>query len=122
MSLALAVLAIAAGIAAVASAQPAWKRVEGGDPRAGRGLIAAYGCGVCHIVPGVPGARGTVGPSLEAFGARNVIAGIVPNTPGTLVRWIDNPVAIAPRTMMPPMGLSPAEVRHVAAYLMSLQD
>ena len=61
-----------------------------------------------------------VGPSLEGFGDRNVIAGIVPNTPGWLTRWLDNPPAIAPATMMPSVGLDEREVVDVAAYLMTL--
>ncbi len=104
-----------------AAAQPVDRTIIGGDPEAGRAAIASYGCGVCHIVPGVRGARGTVGPSLEAFGDRNVIAGIAPNTPDWLTRWLANPPAIAPDTMMPPMGLGTEEIADVAAYLMSLR-
>ena len=48
------------------------------------------------------------------------IAGIVPNTPGWLTRWLDNPPAIAPATMMPSVGLDEREVVDVAAYLMTL--
>jgi cytochrome c len=103
------------------AAQPITRQVQGGDPEAGRAVIARYGCGVCHLVPGVSGARGTVGPSLAGFGDRNVIGGIVPNTPDWLVRWISNPPAIAPATMMPAMGLSDEETAHAAAYLLSLR-
>ena len=62
-----------------------------------------------------------MGPSLEGFGDRNMIAGIVPNSPSWLTHWLDNPPAIAPDTMMPPMGLDANEIMDVAAYLMSLQ-
>ena len=101
---------------------PVWQRVIDGDAARGRQVIAAYGCGVCHIIPGIRGARGTVGPSLERFGERNVIAGVVPNTPAWLIRWLDNPLEIAPRTMMPPTGFSAAELRDAAAFLMTLRD
>ena len=103
------------------AAQPIAKRLPAGDPESGRAVIARHGCGVCHLVPGVSGARGTVGPSLAGFGDRNVIGGIVPNTPDWLTRWLDNPPAIAPATMMPAMGLSDGEIADAAAYLLSLR-
>jgi cytochrome c1 len=100
---------------------PREQQVSGAVPDRGRELAAAYGCGVCHIVPGVPGARGTVGPSLEAFGERNLIGGVVPNQPDRLVRWLLNPPSIAPDTGMPSMGLTTAEARDVAAFLYTLR-
>ena len=33
-------------------------------PQHGKELIQGYGCGACHMVPGVHGARGLVGPPL----------------------------------------------------------
>ena len=101
--------------------QPLVRQVQGGDPEIGRAVIARHGCGVCHLVPGVSGARGTVGPSLAGFGDRNVIGGIVPNTPDWLFRWLDNPPAIAPGTMMPAIGLKDQEITDAAAYLLSLR-
>jgi cytochrome c1 len=100
---------------------PREQQILGAVPDRGRELAAAYGCGVCHIVPGVPGARGTVGPSLEAFGERNLIGGVAPNRPDRLVSWLENPPAVAPNTGMPAMGLTTAEARDVAAYLYTLR-
>ena len=114
-------VAVIAVTAAPAVGQPLTARVPGGDVEAGRRAVAAHGCGVCHIVPGVRGARGTVGPSLERFGERNVIGGLVPNSPGWLTRWLANPPAIASDTMMPPMGLERQELVDVAAFLMTLR-
>jgi cytochrome c2 len=108
-------------LALPAAGQPLTSRVVGGDAEAGRRAVAAHGCGVCHIVPGVRGARGTVGPSLERFGERNVIGGLVPNTPEWLTRGLANPPAIAPGTMMPPMQLEREELVNVAAFLLSLR-
>jgi cytochrome c2 len=34
-----------------------------------------------------------------------------------MIRWIVNPRAVNPGTAMPVTGISPAEARHVAAYL-----
>jgi cytochrome c len=54
-----------------------------GEPPAaarGRSLVQAHGCGACHVIPGVPGARGRAGPSLEAVGRRAYLGGVVPNS------------------------------------------
>jgi cytochrome c len=100
---------------------PIEKRVEGGDPDEGRRVIARHGCGTCHVVPGIAGARGIVGPTLESFGRRTHLAGTFPNRPGWLTRWLANPPALDPETAMPDVGLSPDETRDAAAYLYTLR-
>jgi cytochrome c len=95
--------------------------VPGGDAARGRLLIHAHGCGACHFVPGVPGARGRVAPTLAEFADRTYIAGgLVPNTPERLVAWIHDPQALKPGTAMPAVGVSPAEAADMAAYLYAL--
>ncbi|UGQ48674.1 c-type cytochrome [Massilia endophytica] len=96
-------------------------KVQGGDAERGRKLLAQYQCGSCHAIPGVMGARSTAGPSLETFARQSYIAGHLPNYPEPLVRWIVDPPAIHPGTLMPNMGVSPADARHMAAYLYTLQ-
>ncbi|HEY7384201.1 MAG TPA: c-type cytochrome [Beijerinckiaceae bacterium] len=99
---------------------PEHLRIVGADPERGRALIRAYGCGTCHSIDGVRGARGTVGPPLNAFAQRSVVAGILPNTPRVLVSWLMDPPALDPRTAMPAMGLDGRQARDVAAYLYTL--
>ncbi|AKJ30043.1 c-type cytochrome [Caldimonas brevitalea] len=96
-----------------------YTRVEGGDAQRGQRLLAQYQCGSCHAIPRVPGAVGTMGPSLEAFGRRSYIAGHVPNVPGPLQQWLQNPQALVPGTPMPALGVSADDARDMAAYLMS---
>lgn len=96
--------------------------VVGGDAARGRALIAAYGCGVCHTVPGIRGARGTVGPDLTRFGSRDLIAGLVPNRPDDLMLWLQNPQGISPGSGMPDMGITPAEAADIATYLLTMTD
>jgi hypothetical protein len=84
-------------------------------------VVADIGCGVCHRIPRVPGAHGVVGPSLEAFGRRALIAGIVANEPGTLVRWVQDAPSIAPETGMPDLPLSDRQALDVAAFLYTLR-
>ncbi|MBI3969368.1 MAG: c-type cytochrome [Chloroflexi bacterium] len=97
------------------------RQVPGGDPRLGPAAIRTYGCGSCHIIPGVPGARGKVGPPLTSMAERAFIAGQLPNTPANLIRWIQQPQAVEPGTAMPDLRVSEADVRHIAAYLYTLE-
>lgn len=92
-----------------------------GDPDAGRRLIAAQGCGVCHVIPGVRGARGVVGPSLAGFARRSYIAGILPNAPDKLAAWIRDPPSFAPDSAMPRVSITPRAAQDVAAYLYTLR-
>jgi cytochrome c2 len=92
-----------------------------GNPQNGRQIIQNYGCGGCHIIPGVHNARGLVGPPLLYFSERTMIAGELPNTPENLVRWVENPRAVEPNTAMPDLGLSPDQAYDVAAYLYTIR-
>jgi cytochrome c len=92
-----------------------------GDAHAGKKLILSYGCGSCHIVPGIYQARGLVGPPLYFFGRRTMIAGELPNNEPNLVRWLRNPPAIEPGTAMPNLGLNEGQAQDIAAYLERLQ-
>jgi cytochrome c len=92
----------------------------GGDARRGARLIAAYGCGSCHAIPGVSNARGGVGPPLTRFAERTYIAGALRNEPAALVRWIRFPQHVEPGTAMPDLGVSEQHARDIAAYLYTL--
>lgn len=83
----------------------------------GAEAIASYGCGACHVIPGVERARGRVGPPLTDFAERAYVAGRVVNTPENLVAWIRVPDSVEPGTAMPTLGVSEEEARDIAAYL-----
>jgi cytochrome c len=100
--------------------QPAFS-VPGGSPERGKQQIVAYGCGSCHIVPGIPQAKGLVGPPLTHFASRAYIAGEVPNNPQFLTQWIAVPQSIEPGTVMPNLGVSEGKARDIAAYLYTLR-
>jgi cytochrome c1 len=84
-------------------------------------VIEQKNCGACHTIPGIRRARGMVAPPLYWFSRRTFIAGQLPNTPANLVRWVQSPVSVEPRTAMPMVGLSDQEARDVAAYLYTLR-
>ncbi len=95
--------------------EPVWE-LEG-DVGRGRDAIVKYGCGACHVIPGIAQARGRVGPQLTDFRHQMYIGGQLANSPANLVRWLRNPQAFAPGTAMPALGLTEAEARDIAAYL-----
>jgi cytochrome c2 len=95
--------------------------LTGGDPVVGRALIKDFGCGSCHAIPGVRGATGLVGPPLKGIASRAYIAGVLPNTPENMQRWILDPQAVDSLTVMPKVGLNPTQARHVATYLYTLR-
>ena len=94
----------------------------GGDPMAGRQKIREAGCGTCHVIPGVAGARGQVGPPLTDIASRRYLAGSLPNDTENLIRWILDPHAHDPRTAMPRTVTQEADARDIAAYLATLRD
>jgi putative membrane protein len=92
-----------------------------GNPNEGRRLIAEYGCGSCHDIPGVRGADSLAAPPLTRFSQRSFIGGQLANSPENLARWIENPQEIEPGTAMPNLGVSRAEAQDIAAYLFTLR-
>ncbi|MBL0420775.1 c-type cytochrome [Ramlibacter sp. AW1] len=92
-----------------------------GSVAEGRLKIDAFLCATCHVIPGVVGAGFHVGPPLAGVGQRAFIAGVVPNQPENLVRFLLNPPAVAPGTAMPPLGLSEEDARDIAAFLYTLR-
>ena len=89
----------------------------GASTERGREAIQRYGCAACHAIPGIAGPHGHVGPPLDAMARRAYIAGVVPNLPSEMIRWLMDPPQVDPLTAMPAMGVSEAEARDMAAYL-----
>ena len=77
---------------------------------------------VCHLVPGVDGPRGSLGPSLQGVASRPMISqGTVKNTPPNLVLYLQNPASLNPQSTMPPLGVSADDAKDIAAFLMTLK-
>jgi cytochrome c len=93
----------------------------GGDPERGAFLMQRYGCGGCHRIPGVVGAGGKAAPSLEHIAGEMYISGNLPNSPENIMRWIESPHSILPKTKMPELGIGSTEARDIATYLWSLR-
>lgn len=93
----------------------------GGDSKRGAELIVKHGCGGCHIIPGIAGANGLVGPPMTKMGRRVFVAGILRNTPENMTAWIKDPQQFVPGNAMPNMNISEQDARDITAYLYTLR-
>jgi cytochrome c len=92
-----------------------------GSAQLGAITIGRQACGSCHVIPGIEGADGRVGPPLAHFASQQTIAGTLPNSPGNLKRFLKAPRAVVRNGTMPDLGLSDDQVRDIAAYLYELK-
>ncbi|HVF62444.1 MAG TPA: cytochrome C1 [Casimicrobiaceae bacterium] len=111
---------LVAAVIATACRDVSIPRVQG-DAENGRLLLRQFGCGTCHRIPGVAGAQGNVGPPLEGIAQRIYLAGILPNQPDNMIRWIREPHSVNPRTLMPDLQVTEPHARDMAAYLYQLR-
>lgn len=111
-------LALCFALAACGERAPA---ALGGDRENGRLLLRQFGCGTCHAIPGVATADGRVGPPLAGIARRVYLAGVLPNTPENMARFIRAPQQADPRTAMPDLGVTEAHARDMVAYLYTLE-
>lgn len=87
----------------------------------GKEAIVEAGCAACHVIPGISWPRGRVGPPLDGFGDRALIAGRFPNRPDLLAAFLRDAPALVPESAMPPMPLSEGDARDAAAWLATLR-
>jgi cytochrome c oxidase subunit 2 len=86
----------------------------------GRRIFEQTSCVNCHTVAGTS-ASGRFGPDLTHLMSRETLAsGAVPNNRESLRRWLENPSAIKPGALMPPMGLAADELDAMTDYLLTL--
>lgn len=107
----------------------AWVRANRDEPRdaatltgaAGRGasLFRAKGCASCHAVTGY--AAGDFGPDLSHLQQREVFAGAMFElNDRNLRRWLRDPPAEKPGSLMPNLDLTEEEITDLIAYLNTL--
>ena len=91
------------------------------ETQAGRDIFLSQSCVNCHRVSGTS-AHGTYGPDLTHLMSRQTIAaGMTPNTPKELRKWLTNPQQTKEGCLMPRFGLSTREVDLLADYLATLK-
>lgn len=110
-------------VAPAVNAATSGATTSSGQADSARGKIALqqYACIACHVIPGVVAANNPVGPSLAGIGSRKYLAGVLPNTPGNMLRWLQAPQQLAPGTAMPDLGVATADARDMAAFLETLK-
>jgi cytochrome c oxidase subunit 2 len=87
----------------------------------GAQLFQQRGCAGCHTVAGTE-ARGEIGPNLTHIGSRvTIAAGVLDNKPDDMARWLSDPPAVKPGSLMPKLGLSDPDIEALIAYLDSLR-
>lgn len=88
---------------------------------AGQRVFETTACVNCHAIRGTI-ADGRFGPDLTHLMSRDTLAaGILPNTPDNLARWVENPDSIKPGCQMPAMNLSPQDLSALVSYLETLR-
>ncbi len=93
------------------------------DPLVAKGAQAfiTSACIGCHRIGGTP-AAGVIGPDLTYFARRHTIAaGMMPNTPENLAKWLKNPPGVKAGSLMPNLNLNDETVQALVAYLGSLK-
>src|SRR6476469_4414680 len=100
---------------------PARQMLPNGDAGQGRALMQQYGCPSCHVIPGVKGAFGHVGPPLNEIALRTYLAGRILNTPEGLMRWVMHPRSVDEKTAMPEMNVTERDAADIASFLLTLR-
>lgn len=111
-------------VAQAPAAFDAWLRAQTRAPApptspeaiAGARLYQQLACASCHA------SAIAVGPDLTHLASRETLAaGVIPNTPANLARWLADPDAVKPGSLMPDFHLDARSVRQLVAYLETLK-
>ena len=94
------------------------------DPatKQGRETFLSLACVGCHTVKGTI-AAGKVGPELTYVASKKSIAGgaLSPVDEANLTKWIKNPPAVKPGTLMPNLNLSDQQIHDIVQWLLTLK-
>ena len=86
----------------------------------GKAVFGRSACVGCHTIAGI--SAGVMGPNLTHFASRGTFAGATfERDPENLRRWLADPPAMKPGALMPKLGLAPADIEALVAYLQSLK-
>ena len=81
-------------------------------------VLRQYACDNCHKMDDVVGPDTYVGPPLHNWKDRKLIAGVAPNDPEHLMRWIMDPKSISSQTLMPDLDVTEEHARIMTRYLL----
>ncbi len=102
--------------------------LAGADLGKGRQLLDTKGCGACHVFTGVASVESSALPAMDG---KDLQRGhkLAPDlrfardrmSASKMIAWLSDPKAIKSDTPMPKPSLSPAEVKDLAAYLLTAE-
>jgi mono/diheme cytochrome c family protein len=100
----------------------------GADLGKGRQLLETKGCGTCHVFTGVAAVPVSTPPAMDG---KDLERGrkLAPDlrfvrdrmSAAKAIAWLEDPKAIKPDSPMPKVGLSHAEARDLAGYLLDVE-
>ena len=88
---------------------------------AGAALMADFGCGTCHSIPGVPGADRPGRPAARQYRRANDSCWISVQYPDNMIAWLERPQSIVPGNAMPNMEINDHDAKDITAYLLTLR-
>jgi len=99
-----------------------YNRANSEETKRGRELFISLPCAGCHTIKGTR-AGGKVGPELTYVASKPSIAGglLSPVNEANLTKWIQNPPAVKPGTVMPKLDLSAEQITDLVNYLLTLK-
>jgi cytochrome c len=95
--------------------------MTGGDVSRGRAAISKYGCAGCHSFTCFDNAGSSVGTTLDRIASSTLLGRQLPNTPENIMKWLQDPQQIDPKSPMPDMGVTDGDARDIAAFLYTLR-
>lgn len=94
---------------------------EGARIFAEEALAGGQRCVFCHTVEGLQ-IQGTTGPNLSHVASRSTIAAaLMERTDENLARWLKDPPAMKPGSIMPNLALTESQIGALVAYLQTLE-
>src|SRR5919204_661021 len=106
----------------ISDARKEAERATSQETKAGRELFLSQQCAGCHTVKNTP-AGGKVGPELTYVASKKSIARgkLSPVNEENLTKWIHDPKATLPDTVMPNLGLSDQQIHDIVSWLLTLK-
>lgn len=109
-----------AGTAGIACSAPT-RATDELSPEYTKVVFRQYACHACHRIEGVIGPNSRVGPPLIDWSRRKYVAGVLPNNEENLIRFIRDPQAVSPHSLMPKLDVAEVHAREMARYLLALE-
>jgi len=89
--------------------------------QSGKQFFFAQTCVNCHAIGGTRAVADAAPDLTHLATRRQLVGGVIPNTPENLTLWLRNPQLIKPGCKMPNFGLNEDQLKQMTAYLEELR-